>query len=179
MVRSAKRGQDRMDKVCCFCGRRSIPAGERPLLEERLAEEIVRLAGQRVTRFLTGGAPGFDTLAARAVLRVRESGGLGQLRLVLVLPCEDPTWGWTPREAAAHRELSARADLRVTLALRYFPGCIQRQGRYLVDHSDLCLCSLDPGQPWEYARYTAAYARKQGVLVAELRPAAGRLAAGR
>jgi len=149
------------------------------LLEDRLAEEIARLAGRGVTRFLTGGAPGFDTLAAQAVLRAREAGGPRQLRLVLVLPCRDPTWGWTPREAAAHRELSAKADLRVPLAPRYFPGCIQRQGRFLVDHSDLCLCGPGPCRPWEYAWYTAAYARERGVRVVELRPAAGRLAAGR
>lgn len=62
-----------MDRSCCFCGRRTIPAGELPLLEQRLGEEIARLAGRGVTRFLTGGAPGFDTLAARAVLRARGS----------------------------------------------------------------------------------------------------------
>ena len=128
---------------CCFCGWRQPPAGGWGLPEGALEGEVLGLAAAGVTRFLCGGTPGFDTLAARAVLRARAV--RPEVRLVLVLPCGGITWGWRPGEVEALREVAEGADLGVELAERYFPGCIQRQGRYLVEHSGSCLCWFPQG----------------------------------
>lgn len=155
-----------MERSCCFCGWREVPPGRQLQVERLLEGAVAKLAREGVTRFLSGGAPGFETLAARAVLRVRER--IPEVRLVLVLPCGDLTWGWGKEDAAAYREIAAGADLRVSLAPRYFPGCIQRQGRYLVDHSGVCLCWFPPGGRGGYGWHSVIYARERGVPVWEL-----------
>lgn len=147
----------------CFCGQREVPPEEAPLVEEETARLVARLAEQGTDWFLTGGAPGFETLAARAVLRVRRE--CPGLRLALILPCQGQTWGWREEEKAAYRELLARADSRLCLARSYYPGCLQRQGRWMVDHSRLCICRPGPGQPRGYPGQTVAYARQRGVPV--------------
>ena len=150
---------------CCFCGWRQPPAGGWGLPEGAREGEVLGLAAAGVTRFLCGGTPGFDTLAARAVLRARAV--RPEVRLVLVLPCGGITWGWRPGEVEALREVAEGADLGVELAERYFPGCIQRQGRYLVEHSGSCLCWFPPGGRGGWGRQMAAYARSRGLTMLE------------
>jgi len=61
------------DQTCCFTGHRRIPAGDYEALKKRLAAEIVDLIHQGVRYFGAGGARGFDTIAAQAMLTLRES----------------------------------------------------------------------------------------------------------
>ncbi len=72
------------EETCCFTGHREIPRGAVKRLAELLDEEIERLAAGGVRFFGAGGAEGFDTLAAQAVLRARAR--RPELRLILVLP---------------------------------------------------------------------------------------------
>ena len=72
-------------KTCCFTGHRRLPSEEIPVLRKRLEEEIRRLYREGFHYFAAGGALGFDTLAALAVLSLRKE--LPGLRLILVLPC--------------------------------------------------------------------------------------------
>ena len=74
------------DKICCFTGHRDIPARILPDLKRRLAETVELLIGQGVCCFAAGGARGFDALAARVVLEMRER--YPPVKLILVLPFE-------------------------------------------------------------------------------------------
>lgn len=147
----------------CFFGQRKLSPAEAPLLEEELERLALRLAGYGPAWFLTGGAPGFETLAARGVLRARRN--RPGIRLALVLPCEGQTWGWSAADAAAYREIFAQADSRFFLARGYYPGCIQRQGRWMVDRCGLCVCRFSAGAPGGHTGQLVAYARRRGVPV--------------
>ena len=68
-------------------------------VRRRLREEILDLAQKGVDTFLTGGALGFDTLAAQEVLRMRAM-GLPSLKLVLALPYMNQEAQWSQRDAA-------------------------------------------------------------------------------
>ena len=60
--------------ACCFTGHREIPPEDREPLRAALLSEIQRLYAEKgVTEFYTGGARGFDTMAAEAVLKIREA----------------------------------------------------------------------------------------------------------
>ena len=51
--------------ACCFTGHREIPSEDREPLRAALLSEIQRLYAEKgVTEFYTGGARGFDTMAA-------------------------------------------------------------------------------------------------------------------
>ena len=50
-----------LDQTCCFTGHRRIPPSERPILEQRLEEEITNLIHQGVRYFGAGGGFGRPT----------------------------------------------------------------------------------------------------------------------
>ena len=60
------------NESCCFTGHRMIPASEKPLLYKRLTETAEELIAQGITKFFSGGAIGFDMLAADCILELKE-----------------------------------------------------------------------------------------------------------
>jgi uncharacterized phage-like protein YoqJ len=73
--------------VCCFTGHRRIEPMHRAELPGLLRREIENLISENVTTFATGGAKGFDTLAAEAVLDAKIQHPF--IRLIVVAPCAD------------------------------------------------------------------------------------------
>ena len=72
------------EKCCCFTGHRKITEEQIPHICAEVDRIIIELVEKGVTVFYCGGAEGFDTLAAEAVLRAREKNP--QIRLYLALP---------------------------------------------------------------------------------------------
>ena len=70
-------------QTCCFTGHRKIPSKQYEGIVERLPLEITAMIHQGVIYFETGGALGFDTRAAQAVL-------FGRLRLFCLLSFKPP-----------------------------------------------------------------------------------------
>ncbi len=153
------------EKCCCFTGHRLIPRSLVPELQNRLREEILRLAGEGVNIFLAGGALGFDTLAAQEVLALRQD--MPDLRLVLVLPCLGQESRWTPEDAEVYHDLIKQADEAIYTDDVYNRGCMFRRNRYLVDHSSRCVCYLTDREKGGTA-YTVRYARRNGLPVVNL-----------
>lgn len=149
------------ENTCCFTGHRDVPAAQRAALAARLDAAVQRLAEEGIVYFGAGGAVGFDTLAAQAVLRARRT--RPQLRLILVLPCPEQARHWPRRDAAAYERLKAQADKVVYVSPVYVPGCMQRRNRHLVDSSGVCVayCTRQTGG----TAYTVNYARQQGLRV--------------
>ena len=82
---------DMESRTACFTGHRELPTDDLPEISKRLEDTLLTLIEQGYCYFGAGGALGFDTLAAQAVLRLRER--YPQIRLILVLPCLDQTRG--------------------------------------------------------------------------------------
>lgn len=145
--------------TCCFIGERSLPAEAAEHITLRLNEEVERLIGQGVRHFLSGGARGFDLIAASLIVTKKEMGA--GLRLDFILPCKGRDEPWPEREKKLYRDLLSEADGAVYLSGAYRPGCIKRRNQYLIDHSDSCICALlhDRGSAWQAAQY----ARRKGV----------------
>lgn len=79
-------------KACCFTGHRQIPPQQRLKIYKYLKAEITNLIENGVVNFVTGGALGFDTLAAQAVLELRRR--YAHIKLLLILPCKNQTDKW-------------------------------------------------------------------------------------
>ncbi|MBR5344450.1 MAG: DUF1273 family protein [Clostridia bacterium] len=88
-------------------------------------------------RFLCGGATGFDTLAASAVLILKQRRPDAQL--ILVFPCEDQEKSWKPHEQALYRSIREQADRVIVLADHYYNGCMMTRNRFMVDHAAFCV----------------------------------------
>ncbi len=149
------------EKTCCFTGHRSLDAAQRAALAPVLADTVRRLADEGVVYFGAGGAVGFDTLAAQAVLQVRRQ--RPEVRLILVLPCPNQPRGWPARDAAVYQRIKAQADKVVYISPSYVPGCMQRRNRHLVDHSAVCVAHCEKATGG--TAYTVDYARERGLRV--------------
>ena len=74
-------------QTCCFTGHRVIPNSEIEQLTNRLSLEIINLIKRGYRYFGSGGALGFDMLAAEVVLSLKAT--YPHINLILVLPCRD------------------------------------------------------------------------------------------
>ncbi len=152
------------EQTCCFTGHRHIPEADREKIKHRLETVITSLYQRGVYYYGAGGALGFDTLAAQAVLRLRER--YPALKLILVLPCLDQTKGWRPEDIAVYNQIKAGADKVVYTSQTYTPGCMHKRNRYLVDNSGTCVCYLT--KQTGGTAYTVQYAKSHGLDIIDL-----------
>ena len=148
-------------KTCCFTGHRSLSNEEKLKVAVRLREIIAVQIKAGVVFYGAGGARGFDALAALTVLDMKKE--YPQLRLILVLPCEDQTRGWRSEDIAVYEDIKRRSDKVVYVSREYTPDCMHRRNRHLVNHSGTCICYLTRSTGG--TAYTVDYARKKGLHV--------------
>lgn len=148
-------------QVCCFTGHRAIPAKNRDKLQKALDNEIRRLIGEGTHQFMTGGAMGFDTMAAQSVLKFREE--FPDVSLTLVLPHKYQTSGWSAEDKATYKAILAEANDVVYTAERYYPGCMIERNHYMVDHSGTCICYLTRTGGGSFSM--VQYAKQCGIAV--------------
>lgn len=151
-------------KICCFTGHRTVTPDCRAPLAARLHKTLLHLISEGFTDFRTGGARGFDTMAAACVLALREQHP--HLRLHLILPCRDQAKTWREGERLLWQEMINKADTVRFLQDAYTPGCMHARNRALVDGSDLCVAYLT--ENCGGTLYTCSYALKQGVQLLNL-----------
>lgn len=148
-------------RTCCFSGHRKLPAAKKEDIQINLNHEISELIKQGVTNFISGGALGFDQMAASLVIEKKKAGA--NIRLILALPCKDQDARWNARQKEAYKGLLSEADEIVYLSEEYEPGCMKKRNDYMVEHAAFCICALlhersGTGQ-------TIRYARKKGLRV--------------
>ncbi|MBQ9805373.1 MAG: DUF1273 family protein [Clostridia bacterium] len=154
-----------MGRTVCFTGHRHIPDEEYKTLFDSLLHLIEQqiLAGAAV--FRTGGALGFDTMAALAVLSLRKR--FPEVRLELILPCPSQTRGWSEDDTVLYEQIKAQADKVQYVSTGYYKGVLQQRNRALVEGSDVCVAYLRNSSGGGTA-YTAALALKQGLELINL-----------
>lgn len=148
-------------KTCCFTGHRSLSGTEKLKVAVRLRRVIEEQIKAGVVFYGAGGARGFDSLAAQTVLDMKKE--YAQLRLILVLPCENQTRGWHSEDIAVYEDIKRRSDKVVYVSRQYTPDCMHRRNRHLVDHSGTCICYLTRSSGG--TAYTVDYARRKGLHV--------------
>ena len=149
------------DKTCCFTGHRKLPEKGRSKIALRTMDAVKGLISEGYYRFCAGGALGFDTLAALAVLLVRDM--YPQIELHLILPCKDQARGWPPMDQARYLHILSLANSVTFVSESYTRDCMYRRNRQLVDSSSACICFLT--QPTGGTAYTVRYAQAQGLRI--------------
>ena len=74
---------------------------------------------------------GFDTIAAFAVLKLKER--YPDIRLILVLPCFSQTRGWSQEDIEIYDDIKQKADKVVYTSQEYTRGCMHKRNRHLVN----------------------------------------------
>lgn len=131
----------------------------------KLKEEIIRTyqAGKRF--FKTGGAVGFDTLAAEVVLQLKEH--LPELALIVIVPFEGQDRYFTPDSKVRYRRILDQADEVVVLSAAYFQHCYLRRNAYLVNHASRLIAYYD-GVGIGGTSYTVRLAESKQIPVSNL-----------
>lgn len=122
---------------CCFTGHRQIPAAALAPLTHQLDLAILAVYNMGVREFYTGGAVGFDTLAAERVLFFRATHP--DVRLVLLLPCRNQYERWPKEAIRRYREILAAADHYRYISEFYSDAAMRERNMALVRNTDICL----------------------------------------
>lgn len=148
-------------KTCCFTGHRFIDPNEVETVFENTKEVVSLLASKGVKFFGTGGALGFDTIAAQSVLAIKDV--YPEIKLILVLPCENQTKYWKQKDIDIYNGILEKADKVKYLSKSYYDGCMQKRNRHLVDCSSYCVCYLK--KQTGGTAYTVEYAKSKNVKI--------------
>lgn len=152
------------DRTCCFTGHRRIPTEKVEKVKVKLKHTITIAVEEGYLYFGTGGALGFDTLAALTVLELKEK--YPRIKLILVLPCVNQTRGWNKIDVEVYEYIKSKCDKYVYTSKEYTDGCMQKRNRHLVDNSSLCICYLTRNTGG--TAYTVRYAKQKGLNIINL-----------
>ncbi len=149
-------------KSCCFTGHRFLPAEKADAIQRSLVSLIYELCEKGCREFFSGGAIGFDMMAAEAVLKLKKT--FPEIMLVMALPCRDQHIRWGKAERLRYESILSSSDKIVYLCESYVTGCMHLRNKYMVDNSELCVAYLkNKGGGTEYTvKY--AYEKERRVV---------------
>ncbi len=151
----------------CFTGHRELSGIEKKLLAIRLSKILTKLARDHGLRdCYAGGAIGFDTVAALTVISVKRR--IPELKLHLILPCENQEKSWNEEQKTAYYLVKEQADSVRVLAPFFYNGCMQMRNRELLESADLCIAYLRSGTSSGGSLNTVLQATKLGIPVINL-----------
>ena len=128
------------DITCSFTGHRQIFHIHSEVLPAALDDIIMKLHSSGYNWFQSGGALGFDLLAAESVLRIRNSSSDVHLRMIL--PCRDQTKHWNCAERKRYNSIIGLADDVIFLQESYTQYCMHERNRMLVDTASVIVSYL-------------------------------------
>ena len=150
--------------ICCFTGHRDLTkrhASRLPIELNKILEELYE-KGARI--FRSGGALGFDTAAALAVIELRKKHP--DVKLHMVLPCRDQDKLWSLRSKMLYRRILRKSDEITYVADKYTRDCMLDRNRRMVDGSHVCVAYYNGGSGG--TGYTYSYAKRKGIKIFNL-----------
>ena len=151
-------------KTCCFTGHRNIPDSEIENIQLRLKVILENLINCGIIFFGFGGACGFDVLAAKAVLDLKETNSY--VKLILVQPCLNQTRFWPDNATKEYNLIKSKCDKVKCLSEKYYNGCMQVRNKHLVNNSSVCIAYLTQNSGGTL--FTVNYARSKGLKIYNL-----------
>lgn len=154
-----------MDKnfTCFFTGHRMISKSLMPVVYKAVqceAERLINDAG--VTDFIAGGALGFDTLAAKAIIALKEK--YDYIRLHLYLPCFNQMSNWNSKNQYEGRIIMSYADSKTYITEgNYVTGCMHLRNKKMADDAGFCIAYMTHSNSG--TAYTVSYAKEKGGTV--------------
>ena len=148
-------------KVCCFTGHRNISYDEREQVLSVLTQKIEELINSGIAVFINGGALGFDTLSALAVLGLKKK--YPKVKLKIYAPHKEQSSMWSEANKRIYEYILSCADEVKFLADKNYTGCMHERNRRMVDDADCVIAYVKKSSGGSY--YTAAYAESKGKKV--------------
>lgn len=145
-------------KTCFFTGHRRITDNKLEDIKRKLTENIENLIiNYDVKNFISGGALGFDTIAAEAVYEMKKK--YPDIKLIIYIPCYGQSKMWTDYQQYRYRVMLSKADERIFVTEKeYTNDCMKRRNMKMVSDSSFCIgfCILSNTGTGQAMRYAAA-----------------------
>ena len=126
--------------TCCFTGHRNLPPAGSPeyadlLLALEHAVSDVRKEG--CSRFIVGGAKGFDLLAGEWILALKKVDP--DVSLAVYIPHRGQEHSYSSEDMLRYRKLQNGADETLVLSDSYHPGCMRERNARMVADAQFCI----------------------------------------
>ena len=151
-------------KNCSFSGHRKIPAYEKEALQKQLESVVRRLLDKGVRNFFTGGALGFDTMAAELILNLKKE--YTNITLTVLVPCPEQPDNWGYAEQDKYYEILVKCDKVRYISDAYSGECMRKRNDALVANSECLVCFLRKKESG--TAYTVKKAAEQGLRIIPL-----------
>ena len=123
--------------TCAFTGHRRIEEKHKEKIGSLLFRAINYAYENGCRTFITGGAIGFDTLAAKEIIRFRLSHP--DVRLSVVLPCKNQSDAWSHSQISIYEYTLSNADEIEYVCDEYRDGCMRERNRRLAERCDIMI----------------------------------------
>ena len=156
------------DKTCFFSGHRKLPEHNKEKIISLIEKNILLKYNAGITNFISGGALGFDTIAAQTVIRLKTNRDLyKKMRLILFLPCYDSDINWSINDRNLLSFIKFNADLvEVIEKSGYTQSCMKVRNRKMVESS--CSGIVYKSSNHSGTGQTVSIARKLGIPVVNI-----------
>lgn len=157
------------EHTCCFTGHREIHSLAMKPLQKALKKTLQELINEGYSQFISGGALGFDLVAAETIINLKRKHP--HIRLTMALPCRNQDAFWNQEQKAKYYAILSLADDIVYTAESYHKGCMFKRNRYMVDNASCVVAYLthDSGG----TKYTVDYAEKMNRKIMFVNPRSG------
>ena len=159
------RGDDSM-QVCAFTGHRKIEESHKNRIENLLSRAVEFAYENGCRTFVTGGALGFDTLAAKEVIRFRMSHP--DVKLLIILPCKNQSSAWSNSQIDLYEYTLVNADEIEYVSDEYTDKCMKQRNQRLVELCDMMIAYV--ARPYSGAAQTVRMAANEGRVIYNLYP---------
>ena len=163
------------NKICAFTGHRVIEPKHFPLLEDLLSRAIVYAYGKGCKVFICGGALGFDTMAAKAVIKFRISHP--DVSLVMYIPCFGQEKKWSFTQQNAYNYVLNAANEVVYTSDSYTSECMKVRNKAIANDADIVIAYVNNSRSG--SAQTVRMATSLGKEVYNLYPTLAAESAGR
>ena len=153
-----------MKYSCCFTGHRKVPMDKQEPLNSTLSYEIEKMILKGVNCFYCGGSMGFDIMAGKKVVEIRQK--YPNVKLIIAVPCREQSKSFDYNSKLDYDYIISEADEVICLSEHYYKGCMHVRNRYMVDNSSYCICYLTENKGGTF--YTVNYARKKNLQIVNL-----------
>ena len=123
-----------------FSGHRNLQDNPNRVLS-RLLSEIRACYSSGYRLFYTGGAVGFDTLAAEVVLS--EKRNCPDMVLVVAVPFNGQDALFSQSAKQRYKQILEEADAAIVLSESYYPKCYLRRNDFMLLHSSVLIAYWD------------------------------------
>jgi uncharacterized phage-like protein YoqJ len=156
ILRTVGVDEDIEQLTCCFTGHRNIGMSEREVAS-RTRELIKKAIDIGYTHFISGGAVGFDMIAAEMVLFFKAVGY--EIKLEVAVPSNNQEIRYSERQKSRYKSIITQANAIHQSCLPYNKGCYMLRNKYMVSKSLLVIAYYEQGRAGG-TKNTIEYAEK-------------------